>query len=150
MQTDNQILTGTKSTLSQYLIHWHRLSVDASLFIGTASVTVAGFAITRDVVTTKVAILCSLILVLLSLTGYFLREIINKQVLLLRGLIQKIDVEQGLFAEGMLSSGESLYPQEWIVQDTKNWNDPIFKFTLFTVVILPLVLILVILIAFWF
>lgn len=138
MTDKKAILATSQGILAQYLMHWHRLSVDASLFLGTGAVTITGVAISRETVSMKIAITCASILVTLAIIGFFLRRIINKQVLLLRSVIQKIDEENGVFKDGFLSNGESLYPSGWKQSDASQWSDPIFKFTLFSIVILPL------------
>ncbi len=138
------VLTTTQVILAQYLMHWHRLSVDASLFLGTGAVTITGIAISRDSVTLKIAVPCVFILLTLATVGYFLRKVINTQIILLRSIVQKIDEENGVFSEGFLSNGESLYPATWKQVDGSEWNDPIFKLTLFTIVVLPVFLSLVV------
>ena len=144
MSNKNAVLSTTQAILAQYLMHWHRLSVDASLFLGTGAVTITGIAISRDNVSMKIAVPCVLVLVTLSFVGFFLRRIINTQIMLLRSVIQKIDEENGVFGDGFLSNGESLYPASWRQADASKWNDPIFKFTMFTIVVLPLFMTIVV------
>jgi len=136
----DRILLDSRSILASYLVHWHRVSVDASLFIGTGSVTTVGFAVTREKLSLVTAICFCLVLIFLSVFGYFLRKLVNNQIIVIRGLIQNIDDDLGVFDQGFLKNGTSLYPSSWKATTSKHWNDPIFKFTLFSVVILPITL----------
>lgn len=138
MSDKKAVLATTQGILAQYLMHWHRLSVDASLFLGTGAVTITGIAISRDNVSWKIAAPCVFVLITLALVGFFLRKIINSQIILLRSTIQKIDEENGVFSDGFLSNGESLYPASWKQATPSEWNDPIFKLTFFTIVALPI------------
>lgn len=150
MSDKNTVLTTTQGILAQYLMHWHRLSVDASLFLGTGAVTITGIAISRENVSLKIAVSCVFVLITLAFVGYFLRRIINKQIILLRSVIQKIDEENGVFSDGFLNNGESLYPSSWKQSNAEEWNDPIFNFTLFTIVVLPVFMsTVVVAVAFW-
>lgn len=135
----NEILVTTKATLTQYLMHWHRLSVDAALFLGTASITVATIAISRDNANIERSTIFFCLLLLISAVGTYLNSIMVKQVVLLRSIIQKIDEEQGLFDPGLLKTGDSIYPIEWRVP-TSAWRDPIFRLTRFAVSFMPIVL----------
>jgi hypothetical protein len=138
MNDKKVVLSTNQGILAQYLMHWHKLSVDAALFLGTGAVTITGIAISRDNVSMKIVFPCVFVLLTLSMVGFFLRRIINAQIILLRSVIQKIDEENGVFSDDFLSNGGSLYPASWRQSEAANWNDPIFKFTLFAMVGLPI------------
>src|SRR5262249_874686 len=132
------------AVLSSYLMHWHRLAVDASLFIATGSLTVAGFTLASANLDLRRGVVAIGLLLIIATGGAFILPVVLSHVRTLRGMIQKIDEENGVFEPGYLKSGEALYPIEWKTQRVETWDDPVAKLTAFAALVLPLALALTI------
>lgn len=140
---DLALIFDSKKTLVGYLMHWHRLSLDAALFFAVTGLTVFGFGVnslsldSNKVSAQVVLLLTTVLTLLLAIFGFYFRRLINNQLLLLRRCIQDLDEELGLFKEGALTSGASIYPTAWRVSSEKAWQDPLFPVTTGTMVALP-------------
>jgi hypothetical protein len=140
----NPALPALQAILSNYLMHWHKLAVDASLFIATGSLTIAGFTLTASELDGRRAAVAIGLLLLVAVGGAIITRIVHRHVRTLRGMIQKIDEENGVFELGFLRSGEALYPAEWRIKHENDWLDPITALTRFASIFLPVLLALAI------
>lgn len=138
--TSNPALPGIHAVLANYLMHWHKLAVDASLFVATGSLTVTGFTLSAETLDLRRGLVAIGLLAIIAGGGALVSGIVHTHVRTLRAMIQKIDEENGVFDQGFLKSGESLYPSDWRTASTNVWNDPISSLTSFAAVILPLLL----------
>ena len=140
MTASREQLSSIHQVLSAYLMHWHRLAVDSSLFIATGSLTVAGFTLSAANLDLRRGVVAVGLLVIIAIGGAFISRVVLSHVATLRGMIQKVDEENGVFEPGFLKSGEALYPLEWKTQKVERWSDPIATLTTFASLILPLIL----------
>src|SRR5215470_2216363 len=140
MTATREQLASVHQVLSSYLMHWHRLAVDSSLFIATGSLTVAGFTLSASNLDLRRGAVAVGLLVVIAIGGAFISRVVLSHNRTLRGMIQKIDEENGVFEPGFLKSGEALYPAEWKTQKVEHWNDPIITLTTFASLALPLTL----------
>jgi hypothetical protein len=144
MSEPQRDLSAIHAVLSGYLMHWHRLAVDSSLFIATGSLTVAGFTLSASTLDLRRAVVAIGLLVIIAAGGAFISRVVLSHVRVLRGMIEKIDEENGVFEPGYLKSGLPLYPPQWKAQKVEDWNDPIATLTTFASLVLPLTLAVII------
>jgi hypothetical protein len=140
MTATREQISSIHGVLSSYLMHWHRLAVDASLFIATGALTVTGFTLSAARLDLRRGIVAVGLLVIIAIGGAFVSRVVLSHVRTLRGMIQKIDEENGVFEPGFLKSGEALYPPEWKTQKVERWSDPVATLTTFASLVLPLLL----------
>lgn len=136
----NPALGGIHQVLAGYLMHWHRLAVDASLFTATGSLTITGFMLSADDLQWRKGVAAIVLLLLFAIGGGLISSEVHSHVCKLRGMIQKIDQEHGVFNDDFMSTGGPLYPKEWLVERPSAWTDPITVLTKFASVWLPVML----------
>ena len=135
-----KVLDSVNLTVSSYLVHWHRLSVDAALVIITGIITISGFAFSRPNRSDAGTVLICGVILFLTIIGFVGMSIIAKQVTLLCNINQSIDEARGLFEVGKYIEGKTIYPLEWNVKISSEWHDPIFKLLRIILVMVPLIL----------
>jgi|GEM_PF-6196316 len=124
-----------------YLMHWHRLFVDASLFIATGSLGVLALYASIDSPTPIQTFTVAAILVIVAAFGWIANRYIYGQICVIRGIIQRIDESNGAFDEDFDGPGTpSLYPPTWKVVASEEWHDPILRTAQFWIAAVPLVL----------
>lgn len=128
------------SVLVGYLMHWHRLSLDASLFFATASLTLTAVALSSETLTQEKALTMSLLLLIISISGSLVTRTTMKQMSALRSAIQKLDEEGGAFRIGAHVRNTTIYPDEWKLRKDEQWSDPIRPIVICSTVVLPLTL----------
>jgi hypothetical protein len=122
-------------------MHWHRLFVDASLFIATGSLGVlALFASIQEPTVVQTGTVSSILLIMAGL-GWAANRYIYRQICVIRGIIQRIDQRNGAFEGDFDGPGTaSLYPASWQVTSSEDWHDPILRAAQFWMAALPVFL----------
>ncbi|SEN75636.1 hypothetical protein SAMN04488011_10668 [Palleronia pelagia] len=128
------------SVLVGYLMHWHRLSLDASLFFATASLTLTAVALSNSNLASERALTVSFMLIMIAVAGGVVTKTIMRQMMALRSAIQKLDEAGGAFSTGAHLKCSTVYPMHWKVPAEKTWHDPIKPIVLASTVLLPLAL----------
>lgn len=136
---DHTTRQSIQAVQASYMLHWHRVVVDGSTFVATASLATASFYMNSQEQDLNAFVGKSIILSILGAIGFLLNYVLHKQVLVPRKIIQRIDEKNGVF-EGK----EPLYPSEWKVTAGKRWKDPVRYVTISISIFVPLTLILAI------
>ena len=101
-----------RGVIAMYAVYWHKLAVDAAIFITTGCIALAGFSLTRTDASRKTILSLAIVIVLLGWTGAALCRLIARQTSAHQRILVKLDTADGLFDSGVLIENDSVYPSQ--------------------------------------
>ena len=140
----NEVVLSLRQVVAGYAVYWHKLAVDSTIFIVTGSIALAGFGLTKENATLGMLVTLSFLVALLSWSGAYLVYLIRAKTRDQQRILLKLDNINQLFEPGVYGEGESLYPIEWKNTASDKSSDPVFRFCLGLLTVLPLPLTLAI------
>jgi len=139
-QRNHETLLSVRQVVASYAIYWHKLAVDSTIFIVTGSIALAGFSLSRSGATKTMLVSICVILCIMCWSGAYLVHLIEKKTAEHQSVLVRLDRLHGLLEPGVFVPGESIYPDAWRSTGTEHAVDPIFRFCLGLLAVLPILL----------
>ncbi len=120
MKTDDQkqsVILNIRSTAATYIMYWHKLCIEITVFLATCMIGIGTFTLTRIDTAMNAKLGIAVFLLLLATFGFF---VIRRMALLLqtlREVLVKTDQADKLFSDGEYVPNTSIYPKEWESND---------------------------------
>jgi hypothetical protein len=124
----HETLLSVREVVASYAMHWHKLSIDSTIFIATGCLALSGFVLTRTDTSHKALIFLSALVVIFGWVGAYLSRLIEKNTKKHWEILLRLDHLNQLLEPDVFMSGKSIYPNEWKNTGDLQHRDPIFRF----------------------
>lgn len=141
---DHQTLLSIREVVAAYSTYWHKLIVEITVFILTACIVLAGYAISRDTSSASTSFGICILVIILGRLGVKICDIILEQVCIHRDILVKLDKKHSLFTDDIYIKGKSIYPIEW-KESGESGREPIATLCMDAQCIVTLILVIIVL-----
>lgn len=126
VRTDDQkqnVLINVRSTVAGYIMYWHKLCLEITVFLSTVIIAIGTFVLTRPESSNLARNGVIAFVVLLCLFGCYVIYRASRLLNELRLILVKVDTADGLFLESEYIDGKTIYPLTWEKYDAVSMAD---------------------------